>query len=92
MSTLAKFYQQSDDHLDYDIKFDSFLPSGDNIADADVTADSGLTVGAVTISGQIVKVYLGGGVNGTSYKVNCRITSVAGRIKNHEFYLVVKDT
>ena len=40
---------------------------------------------------QIVKVWVGGGLDGEKYKVTALLTSDAGRVEEEEFYVKVKD-
>ena len=54
-------------------------------------ADSGLTIDSHEQSGYIVKVWLSGGTAGTSYKVTTVITTAAGREKEREIILKVKE-
>lgn len=75
------------------VRFDKWLSSDDSITDAQVTiTPSGeLTCPSVQISGDLVKVWLAGGVDGTTYHVETVVTTLAGRIKSEVFRMRVKD-
>lgn len=87
------YLKQPADTLDYDLDYAEWLTSGDTVASADVVAEpaSDLVVEAVFLSTPIVKLWLSGGVSGTSYKLTITITTNDGRIKQDEFKLKVKD-
>lgn len=88
------FFKQSHDKLDYDTDFSRWLPDGDVVQLSEVTTDSPpgvLVVEAVQHTDQIVKVWLSGGVNGSTYQVTVLVTTAGGRIKETEFKLRVRD-
>lgn len=82
--------QQPAENLDYDFNFSNAFPEGDDVLLAAVTATpSGLTLGTKAYSGQKVKQWISGAAG--TYVITCIATSVAGRIKELEFNLVVSD-
>ena len=87
------FIKQSADTLDYDFDFSDFIPAGDVIASNIISADEGITLGAKQdfYSIGIVKQFIGGGVSGNKYRVNCLITTNAGRVKELSMIIKVKD-
>ena len=88
------FSKQPAEILDYDFDFSDFLTgSGDTLASSVVTADVGVTVMSKTdnTTDGTVKVFLSSGTDGTTYKVTCLITTSAGRKKEAEFKLKVKE-
>jgi len=100
--TIGRFYKQPAETLDYDIEFSEFLADGDTLVTTgdpavpvplDVTVvPSGLMLGpTVVINGTRVKQWLSGGTNGVSYKITLTLTSNAGRVKQVEFVVRVKD-
>lgn len=91
MALLGTFSKQPAEVLDYDISFDQFLPITDTITGVVTTADTGVTVASSTIisAGRGVKVWVSGGTSGTTYKVQVRITSGDGRVKEAEFKVKV---
>ena len=92
MSILGTFTQQPADRLDYDVYYGSFFPTGDSVASQVTTCDTGVTAtGSINAAADTVKVFVTGGTSGTRYKVTVTATSVAGRIKQSEFYIQVKE-
>lgn len=90
---LATYTKQPAEVLDYDIDFSPWLSDPDFITSIAVTADAGITNTASTIfnSGKSVKVWLSGGVTATTYKIQVRATTSAGRVKEAEFRIKVKE-
>ena len=93
---MDKFYKQSAETLDYDFVFTNFMPEGDTIVSSTITADAGVTLGpkltaSVANGDHIVKQYVSDGTNGSSYKITCLATTLAGRVKELELMLVIKD-
>lgn len=93
MAILDTFNKQPGEVLDYDIDFARYLPSSDQIASVVSTADAGITLDSSTIStsGKVVKQWVSGGVSGVTYKIQVRITSTGGRVKEAEFRIKVKE-
>lgn len=94
LGTLTK---RTGDQLDYDVDFEKWLTDDDEIetatamlVDADEVDDM-LEVESVQITSPIVKVWLSGGVDGTSYTVLITATTTAGRIKEETFTIRVRD-
>lgn len=99
---LGKFIKQPAESLDYDIDFSQFFADGDVLVSTgnppvpsplNVTVDPvGLTLGPTFVLGDTkVKQWLSGGTNGVRYKVTLTVTSNAGRVKQVEFLIRVKD-
>ena len=100
-----RFYKQPTEVKDYDINsVDYFEDIDDEWASATFAIDN-VTVPPLEIGPgaqaeyelvgtppQIVKVWVGGGLDGEKYKVTALLTSVAGRVEEEEFYVKVKDT
>lgn len=81
------------DVLDFDINYEDWLPYTDAITTV-VTAVSPtgeLQVDSTQVSGQIVKVWLSGGVSGSSYEVNVTVSTSGGRVKEECFKIRVRD-
>lgn len=93
MAILGTFTKQPSEVLDYDVDFTDWLPTDDIVETAAVTADAGLTVDSheVISAGTAVKVWLSGGTAGTTYKVQVTANSNAGRVKEAEFKIRVKE-
>jgi hypothetical protein len=87
------FQKQPADQLDYDLEFSDWLTSGDTINGATAVSDvpTELIIQSVSVSGQIVKVWISGGVTGSTYKVTATVTTAQGRIKELDFKIRVKE-
>ena len=93
---LAVMTKKPTDHLDYDVKFDRWIPDGDVITTVVTDVSpldpvSGVTVPAVTIASPVVKVWLDDGVLGETYTVSVRIATQGGRDKTIKFQIRVTD-
>ena len=94
MALLGTFTQQPHEVLDYDFDYSEWIPSGDTIIAAVATADVGLTLGSTIINPvnhQVVKQWISGGTDGTTYKVQLTATTTGGRVKEIEFKIKVKE-
>lgn len=84
--------KQPADQLDYDIDFTQWITDDDEIDTATATSDDAdLVVVSTVISSPIVKVWVNGGIDGTTYKVTTTITTTSGRIKQTEFKIRVRN-
>lgn len=94
MSILEKFTKQPADRQDYDISYEAWLAAlGDTAASVVVIADAGITQSSpAMLFGGLVKVWLFGGVDGQAYKVTATLTTTAGRIKQAEIVVKVKES
>lgn len=100
---LGTFEKQPADVLDYDIDFSAILDGGDALASTGsppvpqplsvTVSPSGLTIGPTFVveDGKAVKQWVSGGNNRQRYKVTLTVTSNAGRVKQVEFVVSVKD-
>lgn len=77
--------------LDYPVDWSAWLPDGDSINSAEVTAETGINVGVVDVTSPVVTAWLSGGVNGMKYNVTYHITTVQGREDDRSITLVVKE-
>lgn len=87
------FPKQPADVLDFDADYTDFLSSSgsDTLQSATVVADTGITVASFSVAAKVVKVWLSGGVTGTTYKITVTAVTVGGRTKEHEFKVKVKE-
>lgn len=87
------FQKQPADQLDYDLDFSDWLTEDDTIngADAVSSVPEELAIESVSVSGQTVKVWVSGGVDGSTYKITTTVTTALGRIKELDFKIRVKD-
>ena len=92
---LGTYRKQPADVRDVPITFYDYLAEfgdGDTIASATAVSDStDLTIDSVSTFDASVVVWVRGGTNGGSYKVTITATTVAGRVKQVEFRVRVKD-
>ncbi|MFD4474694.1 hypothetical protein ACFWPU_01055 [Streptomyces sp. NPDC058471] len=65
--------------LDWGFDWSNWLSAAEEISSATVTVDSGLTKNSQSNTVNTVTVWLAGGTSGTTYQVNCRITTNQGR-------------
>jgi hypothetical protein len=99
MTILDKQEKQPREVFDYDIAFAApDLPATDSVASAVVTVtpsvagDLTLTIGVVDVSVRNrVKVWIGGGTDGRTYKVTVRTMTTGGRTFEDEFVLKIKE-
>jgi hypothetical protein len=93
MAILEKFTNQPAERQDYDISFVDWLAAlGDGGVSVTVAGEPGLTLLTSTLVAGVVKVWVEGGTNGTSYKVTVTLTTTGGRIKQEEIVIKVKET
>lgn len=85
--------KQPADLLDYDIDFTRWLTEDDTITTAVVTVSPAdeLTAQSVFVDSPIVKVWLTGGVDGSTYTVTVTASTAGGRIKETDFRIRVRD-
>ena len=99
---IGKFQKQPAETLDYDIDFSEFLADGDTLLTVGnppvpspldvVVSPADLMLGpTIVIGGTTIKQWLYGGTDGVKYKVTITATSNAGRVKQVEFVVKVKD-
>lgn len=99
MSILGTFNKQPDEVLDYDFDFSEWLTERDDtIASVTAEAEPGLTLPATVDSvdnpshaNGIVKVFTSGGTDKARYKVTVTVTTAAGRVKQAEIAVRVKE-
>jgi hypothetical protein len=93
MAILEKFTKQPADRQDYDISFVAWLAGLNDTGESVVVgAEAGLTLLTSTLLAGVVKVWLDGGVDGSSYKVTVTLTTTGGRVKQEEIVIKVKET
>lgn len=64
------------------------------VTSKDITTVPDLTVGDAILVGdnpQDFKIWLGAGLDGTTYTIKCLVTTLIGRIEEFEFRLKVKE-
>lgn len=87
------FRKQPAEVLDYDVDFTSWLGTSDTVNSAVASADTGITLGAteITSGGKNVKQWVRGGTANTNYKITITATTTAGRVKEAEFVVKVRE-
>lgn len=89
---IGNFIKQPVEVLDYDVDYTDWLTAGDNVQSATVeVAPTGLTIDSIFINDPRVKVWVSGGLSGTTYKLTVTTTTADGRLKQDEFKIKVKD-
>lgn len=100
---LGKFKKQPVEVLDYDVDFSEYLSDGDTLLSTgnpaipdpyNITVDKPELVvesAFVINNDKTIKVWVTGGVNGVKYKITITATTNAGRVKQVEFVIQVKD-
>lgn len=92
MTVLGKFNKQPQEVLDYDVDFSEWFSNRqDQIASFSASAQSGLTVLSSALAGNVVKLVISGGTDGTSYKVTVRVTTTLSLVKEADFLIRVKE-
>ena len=71
--------------LDYTINWSDFLTTGDTVASATYTVDTGLTKDSNSNTTTATTVTLSGGTAGTVYTVKCVMTTTASRVAARRF-------
>jgi|AntRauTorcE11897_2_1112592.scaffolds.fasta_scaffold00655_3 endonuclease IV len=87
---LKVYNKQPRDSLDYDIDFSEWLSDDDSIQSIEVIVEDGIELVADVIEGQMVKLWIRGGTDGTTYKFTV-LASTINRIKEVDFLMVVTD-
>lgn len=87
------FQKQPADQLDYDLDFSDWLTDDDTITGAEAVSSvpDELEVLSVAVAGPIVKIWVNGGVSGSTYKVTATTSTSLGRIKELEFKIRVRE-
>lgn len=91
---LGLFQKQSGDTLDYDIDYSQWLYAGDYLVSVAVTVGplpTDLADISQNVTQSIAKVWVGGGTSGNTYLITVTVTTSAGRVKQDEFKIKVKD-
>jgi hypothetical protein len=92
MSELAKFKKQPAEILDYDLDYSKYFKDRvDSVLSVDLEYDAGITIESTTLSSNIVKVVVSGGISGKTYKFTIMMTTTTGIVKEDEFYIVVDE-
>ena len=93
LGTLTK---QPGEVLDYDIDYSEWLTDDDNVASATTAVtpsadEDDLAIELININDPRVKLWISGGISGTTYKCTVTMETQDGRIKEDEFRMRVKE-
>jgi hypothetical protein len=95
---LATLTKQPTDRFDYDFSYKEWLVKADNLESTIVTVlpdDSnvlgGLQIETVIIMDPILKLWISGGKDRTTYKITLTSTTTDGRVRQDEMKLKIKD-
>jgi len=93
MPILKKFIKQPADVQDYDITFVAWLAAlADTALSVSVPAVAGITQNQpAVLSDGVVKVWASGGTDGTDYKYTATLVTSAGRTKQVEIMIRVRE-
>jgi len=76
--------------LDYTFDWTAWLDDvADSIATRVANADAGIAVDSSAIAGKKVIIWLSGGTVGTTYRVECKITTAGGRTDERSIFIKV---
>lgn len=91
VSVIGRSTKQPDEVLDYDVDFDEWFSNRtDTPSSYTVDAETGITVVSDDLVDNTVRVVLGGGTSGESYKVTVLLTTSDGIVKEADFVVKVK--
>jgi hypothetical protein len=92
---MDKFTKQPHDIDTVDVSFVDYLTergdTGQSVAVVITGPDSALTSPAASLVNGVAKVWLSGGTDGNTYKLTATLTTNAGRIKEHDFNVKIKE-
>ena len=85
------FTKQPGDLLDYDIDLSQWLPERDELVDVEISHDPGVELQSYRVDPASVKLWIGGGVDGETYRFRVLAKTGAGRAKEVDFMIAVAD-
>jgi len=92
MAILGSFTKQPADRLDYDIDYSEWLTAGDGLQSFTVISEPDtLDIVGTFNNTPRLKVWLAGGINKARYKLTVTVTTADSRVKQDEFFLLIKD-
>ena len=77
--------------LDYVFDWTEWLAAAETITSHTVTVPTGMTLESSTAASGIVTAWLSGGTVGTTYRVECLITTSAGRTDERSLWITVQE-
>lgn len=88
---LERLKKDPESKLNYTVNWFSWLPTGDTISAVTWNVPSGLTEEASSFTDTKATVQLSGGTAGTSYTVECKITTSDGEIDERSFVILCEE-
>lgn len=89
---LGTFIQQPPERESYTITYEDDLTEGDNLKSASATIEpDGLLLDGLFVLDPRLRLWLKGGVNGTTYKISVTATTEDGRILVDHFFIKIKE-
>jgi hypothetical protein len=93
---LETWQKEPGEKQDYDVDFTKYIRSmGETVGAAhslSVSADTGITVTASSITDGVAKIWLQGGTDGEDYQVTAIVTTAGGRIHHGHILIQVRLT
>lgn len=77
--------------LDYVFDWTGWLADGETIQSRTVTAEAGITKDSDSHADGVVTVWLSGGTVETTYRVECKVTTSAGRTDERSIFVRVRE-
>ena len=88
---MPTFRQDPDAKLDYLVDWTNYLPTGDFIISALVTAETGISVASQSFTSSKTTIFLSGGTVGEQYRVTSRIFTNGGRRDDRSFDIIIEE-
>lgn len=92
VQSLGRFEKQPAEILDYDVDYSEWFADRDDTPESFTTVvPAGVTLVSSQLLGQVVKLVIGGGTAGATYKITVRLTTATGLVKESDFSVKVKE-
>jgi hypothetical protein len=89
---LGSVNKQPGETESYTVSYEDALTTGDNLVSTSVTSTpSGLTIAAPFVVSPRVRMFISGGTDGVSYKIEVTTVTADGRVLEDEFTVKVKE-
>lgn len=88
---MTRFRKDPEAVLDYAFDWTAWLQDGETITDHTITVAAGITNPSSSEAAGVVTVWLSGGTAGTTYTVECLITTSEGRTDERSMTVSVKE-
>jgi len=89
---LGTVKKQPRENFSYTVTYEDALTVGDNVQAVEVVSvPTGLVITNVAVFDPRVKFWVGGGTDGSSYKLSITVTTADGRVFQDELTFVIKE-